>query len=40
VNYAVKRKTGHALLNAEKKLFGNALLNTKISLWSTSNKYI
>jgi len=32
VNYAVKRKTGHALLNAEKKLFGNALLNTKISL--------
>ena len=40
VNYAVDRKTGRAFFNAEKKLFGNALLNTKISLWSTSNKYI
>jgi len=32
VNYAVERKTGRALFNAEKKLFGNALLKTKISL--------
>jgi len=32
VNYAVERKTGRASFNAEKNLFGNALLNTKISL--------
>jgi len=32
VNYAVERKSGRASSNAEKKLFGNALLNQDFTM--------